>query len=46
MGMLWARGEDHADNRGTPHSDNGAAGTDVLLWPPVKALSRQQGIIP
>ena len=46
VGMLWARGEDHADSRGTPHSNDGAGGTDVLIWPPVKALLREKGMEP
>ncbi len=42
--MLWSRGDDHEDGGGTNHTDDGAAG-DILVWPPLRALAREQGII-
>jgi hypothetical protein len=43
--MLWARGADHEDSGGTSHTDDGAAG-DILVWPPLRALAREQGMLP
>jgi len=43
-GMLWARGADLEDDRGRTHSDDGAEG-DMVLWPPIKAMARTQGLI-
>ncbi|MDA1007708.1 MAG: hypothetical protein O2800_01705 [Planctomycetota bacterium] len=42
--MLWALGVDNADNDGKTHSDDGSNG-DLLLFPPVRALAREQGIL-
>jgi hypothetical protein len=44
-GLLWGIGQDHNDNRGDRHSDDGADG-DVVLWPPIKSLQRAQGLLP
>ena len=38
--LLYARGEDNQDNRGSDHSDDGAFG-DLVFWPPIKAISRE-----
>ncbi len=38
--LLYARGEDNQDDRGTDHSDDAAFG-DLVFWPPVKAISRE-----
>ena len=38
--VLYARGEDHEDGRARQHTDDGLDG-DLVLWPPIKALSRQ-----
>ena len=42
--MLWSRGADHEDSGGTNHTDDGSAG-DILVWPPLRALAREQGMI-
>jgi hypothetical protein len=42
--LLYGEGQDHEDNHAAQHSDDGAQG-DVVLWPPIKALSRAQGLI-
>ena len=42
--MLWSRGADHEDGGGTNHTDDGVAG-DILVWPPLRSLAREQGII-
>ena len=42
--MLWSRGSDHEDGGGTNHADDGSAG-DILVWPPLRALAREQGMI-
>ena len=42
--ILYARGQDHDDDRAAEHTDDGAAG-DIVLWPPIRALSREQGLI-
>ena len=42
--MLWSRGADHEDGGGTNHTDDGSAG-DILVWPPLRSLAREQGII-
>lgn len=42
--MLWSRGADHEDGGGTNHTDDGSAG-DILVWPPLRALAREQGLI-
>ena len=41
--LVYSRGMDHDDDRGLQHSDTGIKG-DILLWPPVKALERMQGL--
>ena len=43
-GLLWSQGQDHEDQRVVQHTDDGAAG-DIMIWPPVKALQRAQGLI-
>lgn len=45
-GLLWARGDDHQDNSAATHTDSGSSGSDVVIWPPVRALARQQGLLP
>lgn len=42
--MVWGRGQDHVDNRAKEHTDDGVRG-DIVVWPPVKALARQEGLI-
>lgn len=43
--MLWSRGQNYSDDRGAVHSPDGSTG-DIVIWPPVKALARQQGVAP
>jgi hypothetical protein len=43
--MLWSQGQDLEDQRGARHTNDGADG-DMVLWPPIKALERAQGLIP
>jgi len=40
--LLYSLGQDHVDALAAKHTDDGAAG-DIMLWPPIKALSRAQG---
>jgi hypothetical protein len=42
--ILYSKGHDHQDGRARDHADDGAAG-DLVLWPPVKALAREQKLI-
>ncbi len=42
--LLYSRGQDHTDDRAATHTDDGTLG-DVVIWPPVKALLREQGVI-
>jgi hypothetical protein len=42
--ILYSRGQDHSDGRAGRHSDDGAEG-DLVLWPAIRALSREQGLI-
>ncbi len=41
--LLYSRGPDHQNDRATRHSLVGAEGSDYVLWPPIKALAREQG---
>ena len=43
--ILYSLGQDHVDDRARQHSDDGADG-DLVLWPPIRALSREQGLLP
>ena len=40
--MLYALGEDHFDDGGTDSTTDGTSG-DLLLWPPVRQMARNQG---
>lgn len=42
--MLYSLGQDHDDDRGAEVRLDGSQG-DLLIWPPVKAVARQQGLI-
>ena len=42
--MLWAVGANHEDDNGATHSVDGSVG-DLVLWPPVRALARQEGLL-
>ncbi len=43
--MLWAIGSDNKDDDGARHTDDGTS-HDLLLWPPVRELSRELGTTP
>ena len=43
-GVLYSKGKDHDDDRGEEHTDDGAAG-DIVMWPPMKAMLRENGLI-
>ena len=43
-GLLWARGEDFESGNGRTHSSEGMSG-DIVYWPPLRALARQQGLV-
>ncbi|MCA9290399.1 MAG: hypothetical protein KDA25_04675 [Phycisphaerales bacterium] len=44
-GLLYARGTDREDNLAESHAFDGAQG-DMVIWPPIKALAREQGLVP
>lgn len=43
--ILWGRGQNFSDDRAAVHTPDGSQG-DVVVWPPVKALARKQGVMP
>jgi hypothetical protein len=42
--IVYSRGQSHADERATQHTDNGVNG-DIVIWPPLRELSRRQSLI-
>jgi hypothetical protein len=42
--LLWSRGPDNLDDRGNPHAPEGPSG-DIVMWPPIKALQREAGLL-
>jgi hypothetical protein len=42
--ILYSVGDDHVDGRAAEHTIDGSAG-DLVGWPPIRALSRQQGLL-
>lgn len=42
QGLLYSRGQNNKDDRGTQHAETGDG--DIVLWPPIRALSREQGL--
>ncbi len=42
--MIWAVGANHEDDGGATHSVDGTVG-DLVLWPPVRALAREEGLV-
>ncbi len=42
--ILYSRGADQSDGRAREHTDDGLGG-DLVLWPPLKQLARDQGFI-
>jgi hypothetical protein len=43
--ILYSLGQDHEDDRGAEHTDDGSDG-DIVFWPPIKALLRERGALP
>jgi len=43
-GMLWSVGQNHEDDGCEEHTDDGVRG-DILIWPPPRALAREQDLI-
>ncbi len=43
-GLLWSIGTDQADARGETHFEDAGPGSDLVFWPPMKALAREQGL--
>lgn len=41
-GILYSRGQNNGDDRARDHTDDGLEG-DIVVWPPIKALAREQG---
>ncbi len=41
--MIYAKGVDHEANNAATHTDDGSRG-DLLVWPPVRELMREQGV--
>ena len=42
--VLYSLGRDHVDDRARQHTDHGTAG-EIVFWPPIKAISRAQGLV-
>ncbi|MHC5003400.1 MAG: hypothetical protein ACYTJ0_09780 [Planctomycetota bacterium] len=42
--LLWSLGQDNEDGRAREHTPDGASG-DLVVWPPIRALAREQGLI-
>jgi hypothetical protein len=42
--LLYSKGADQNDGRGRAHTDSGEDG-DLVIWPPLKQLARNQGLI-
>lgn len=42
-GMLWSNGRNLENDQAAEHTENGLEG-DLVLWPPVKAMLREQGL--
>ena len=43
-GLLYSRGLDNDDGRGDLYTADGSEG-DIVFWPPIRALQREQGLI-
>lgn len=45
--MLWSKGRDFDDNRGSFHVPDGSVvDSDIVIWPAIKAVAREQGVTP
>ncbi len=42
--ILWSKGRDHQSQNAVEHRDDGTAG-DIVYWPPLRALAREQGLV-
>ena len=42
--LLYGAGQDNFDDHAAQHTDDGSDG-DVVLWPPIKAIARAQGLM-
>ena len=42
--LVWALGGNHEDDDGSQHSTDGIVG-DLVIWPPIRALAREQGLM-
>ena len=42
--ILYSVGRDARDDRASQHSSDGASG-DVVIWPPIRVMAREQGLI-
>ncbi|MHC5024951.1 MAG: hypothetical protein ACYTGG_13785 [Planctomycetota bacterium] len=43
--LLYSVGQNHENDRARAHTDDGLTG-DIVFWPPMKALQREQGLVP
>lgn len=43
-GILYSRGQNHSDDRARTHTYDGIEG-DIVVWPPIRALARQQNLL-
>ena len=43
-GLLYSVGQNHSDDRGREHTEDGLGG-DLVYWPALRALEREQGLI-
>ncbi|MSR44156.1 MAG: hypothetical protein EXS15_02205 [Phycisphaerales bacterium] len=42
--MVWALASNHEDDEGASHAPDGSVG-DLVVWPPVRALAREEGLL-
>lgn len=42
--LVWALGGNHEDDDGAQHSNDALVG-DLVIWPPIRALAREQGLL-
>ncbi|MHC4949185.1 MAG: hypothetical protein ACYTG1_13170, partial [Planctomycetota bacterium] len=45
QGLLYSRGQNFEDDRGAEYTPDGAEG-DIILWPPLRVIARQEGLLP
>lgn len=44
QGILYSRGQNLTDDRAAVHTYDGIEG-DIVVWPPIRAVARQQGLL-